>query len=150
MAKIKILVGTVYGGARDVADGIKPVLEQKGYQVDITEDPALSDLTDPDNTAILISVSTTGSGDFPPGFDKFYFSLNDQGASLGHLKYGVIALGDSSYDTTFCEAGRKIDNILAEYGATRVGRRLDIDSAEHFDAIEPAISWIEDWTTRLV
>lgn len=149
MAKIKILVGTVYGGARDVADAVKPELEKKGYQVDITEDPSISDLTDTDNTAVLVSVSTTGAGDFPPGFDKFYFSLNDQGAPLGHLKFGVIALGDSSYDTTFCDAGRKMDDILAEYGGTRVGRRLNIDSAEHFDATEPALNWVNDWADRL-
>ncbi len=149
MAKIKILVGTVYGGARDVADGIKPILEQKGFQVDITEDPVMTDLTDTENTAVLISCSTTGSGDFPPGFDKFYDAINTQGAALGHLKYGVIALGDSSYDDTFCDAGKKMDDVLAEYGATRVGRRLDIDSAEHFEATEPALIWVEGWLDRL-
>ena len=149
MAKIKILVGTVYGGARDVADGIKPVLEQKGYQVDISEDPELTDLTDTDNTAILISCSTTGAGDFPPGFDKFYDSIQHVGQTLSHLKYGVIALGDSSYDETFCDAGKKIDMTLEEFGATRVGRRLDIDCAEYFEATEPALPWIEDWANRL-
>ncbi|OOV85940.1 flavodoxin domain-containing protein [Oceanospirillum linum] len=149
MAAIKILVGTVYGGARDVADHIQPMLEAKGYTVEVSEEPTIADLENKDLEAVLVSCSTTGAGDFPPNFDKFYHTLNEAGAALSHLKYGIISLGDSSYDETFCDAGKKIDAVFAEYGAQRIGRPLEIDAAEHFDATEPAADWIGRWADQL-
>jgi flavodoxin len=149
MATIKILVGTVYGGSRDVAEHVKPELEAKGYRVDISEDPSIADLENKTLEGILIVCSTTGSGDFPPNFDKFYHQLQENGAALSQLKYGIISLGDSSYDETFCDAGKKMDAVLAEYGGQRIGRPLEIDSAEHFDATEPAGDWIGRWIDQL-
>jgi len=150
MPAIKILVGTVYGGARDVADHIQPMLEAKGFTVEITEEPSIADLENKALDGILISCSTTGAGDFPPNFDKFYHTLHEQGAALSHLKYGIISLGDSSYDETFCDAGKKMDAVLSEYGGQRVGRPLEVDAAEHFDATEPAGDWIDRWADQLL
>lgn len=150
MPAIKILVGTVYGGARDVADHIQPMLEEKGFTVEVSEEPSIADLENKALDAILISCSTTGAGDFPPNFDKFYHTLHEQGAALSHLKYGIISLGDSSYDETFCDAGKKMDAVLAEYGGQRVGRPLEVDAAEHFDATEPAGDWIGRWADQLL
>lgn len=39
MPKLTILVGTMYGGALDVAEQVKPLFEQAGYDVDISEQP---------------------------------------------------------------------------------------------------------------
>ncbi len=150
MPAIKILVGTVYGGARDVADHIQPMLEAKGFTVEVSEEPSIADLENKELDAILISCSTTGAGDFPPNFDKFDDTLHEQGAALSHLKYGIIALGDSSYDETFCDAGKKMDAVLAEYGGQRIGRPLEVDAAEHFDATEPAGGWIGRWADQLL
>ncbi|PCF97716.1 flavodoxin [Vreelandella nigrificans] len=144
MPKLNILVGTMYGGALDVAEQVKPLFEQAGYQVDIAEQPTLEDLTDQGGVT-LFCVSTTGSGDFPGNFVPFVRGLRDKSPSLTTLRYGIIALGDSSYGETFCGAGRTLDALLEEYGAVRLGERLEIDAMETFMADDAALPWVEEW-----
>lgn len=144
MPKLNILVGTMYGGALDAAEQVKPLFERAGYQVEIMEQPTLSDLTDQDGIS-LFCVSTTGSGDFPGNFVTFVRSLRDQSPSLTGLRYGVIALGDSSYGDTFCGAGRALDALLEDHGATRLGDRLEVDAMETFMADDAAVPWVEEW-----
>ncbi|CAM3587983.1 flavodoxin [Halomonas sp. FME1] len=145
MPKLNILVGTMYGGALDVAEQVKPLFEQAGYTVTISEQPALIDITESDADLALFCVSTTGSGDFPGNFVPFVRHLRDQSPSLSSLRYGLIALGDSSYGDTFCGAGRALDMLLEDHGATRLGERLDIDAMETFMADDAAIPWVEEW-----
>ena len=45
MPKLTILVGTMYGGALDVAEQVKPLFEQAGYDVDISEQPSVDDVS---------------------------------------------------------------------------------------------------------
>ena len=145
MPKLNILVGTMYGGALDVAEQVKPLFEQAGYTVAILEQPTIDDITSDAADLTLFSVSTTGSGDFPGGFVPFVRNLRDQSPSLTSLRYGIIALGDSSYGDTFCGAGRTLDSLLEEHGATRLGERLEIDAMETFMADDAAIPWVEEW-----
>lgn len=144
MPKLNILVGTMYGGALDVAEQVKPLFEQAGYNVDIIEQPTLNDLTD-SNGISLFCVSTTGSGDFPGNFVPFVRALRDQGPSLTALRYGLVALGDSSYGETFCGAGRALDDLLEDHGAMRLGERLEVDAMETFMADDAALPWVEEW-----
>ncbi|AQU82516.1 MAG: flavodoxin [Halomonas sp.] len=144
MPKLNILVGTMYGGALDVAEQVKPLFEQAGYHVNIAEQPTLEDLTGQDGIS-LFCVSTTGSGDFPGNFVPFVRGLRDKSPSLTALRYGIIALGDSSYGETFCGAGRALDALLEEYGAVRLGERLEIDAMETFMADDAALPWVEEW-----
>ncbi|AVI63577.1 flavodoxin domain-containing protein [Halomonas sp. M1] len=144
MPKLNILVGTMYGGALDVAEQVKPLFEQAGYSVDIIEQPTLNDVTGSDGVS-LFCVSTTGSGDFPGNFVPFVRSLRDQSPSLTALRYGLIALGDSSYGETFCGAGRALDALLEDHGAMRLGERLEVDAMETFMADDAALPWVEEW-----
>lgn len=144
MPKLNILVGTMYGGALDVAEQVKPLFEQAGYSVDIIEQPTLNDVTGSDGVS-LFCVSTTGSGDFPGNFVPFIRSLRDQSPSLTALRYGLIALGDSSYGETFCGAGRALDALLEDHGAMRLGERLEVDAMETFMADDAALPWVEEW-----
>tara|TARA_R110002012_G_scaffold9100_1_gene41777 strand:- start:13249 stop:13713 length:465 start_codon:yes stop_codon:yes gene_type:complete len=145
MPKVMILVGTMYGGALDVAEQVKPLFEKAGYSVDIHEQPMVGDLVSSEGDIALFCVSTTGSGDFPGNFVPFVRHLRDQSPSLSSLRYGLIALGDSSYGDTFCGAGRALDALLADHGATRLGERLEIDAMETFMADDAAIPWVEEW-----
>ncbi|MCL5426346.1 flavodoxin [Halomonas sp. NPDC076908] len=151
MPKLNILVGTMYGGALDVAEQVKPLFEKAGYTVAIHEQPAVADITESEVDITLFCVSTTGSGDFPGNFVPFVRHLRDQSPSLVSLRYGLIALGDSSYGDTFCGAGRALDALLEDHGATRLGERLEIDAMETFMADDAAIPWVEEWivTQRL-
>ncbi|HAA45677.1 MAG: flavodoxin/nitric oxide synthase [Halomonas sp. 54_146] len=145
MPKLNILVGTMYGGALDVAEQVKPLFEQVGYKVAILEQPSLTDITESDADLALFCISTTGSGDFPGNFVPFVRTLRDQSPSLASLRYGLIALGDSSYGETFCGAGRSLDALLEDHGATRLGERLEVDAMETFMADDAAIPWVEEW-----
>ncbi len=142
---LKIFVGTMYGGALDVAEQVKPLFEQAGYEVAIYDQPTLEDLTGSPTDLALFCVSTTGSGDYPGNFVTFARSLQERGADLSALRYGLIALGDSSYVDSFCGAGRSLDSLLAEYGAQRLGERLEVDAMETFMADDAAIPWAEEW-----
>ena len=110
---LKIFVGTMYGGALDVAEQVKPLFEQAGYDVAIYDQPALEDLTGSPTDLALFCVSTTGSGDYPGNFVAFARSLQERGADLSTLRYGLIALGDSSYGDTFCGAGDLMEEAMA-------------------------------------
>ncbi|NGO89155.1 MAG: flavodoxin [Halomonas sp.] len=144
MPKMTIVVGTMYGGALDVAEQVKPLFEQAGYAVAVSEQPSLSDVSGDDDLT-LFCLSTTGSGDFPGNIVPFVRSLKDQSPSLTGLRYGLIALGDSSYGDTFCGAGRELDELLASMGAQRLGERLEIDAMETFMADDAAVPWVEEW-----
>lgn len=145
MSTLKIFVGTMYGGALDVAEQVKPLFEEAGYEVSIHEQPTLSDLIDSPADLVLFCVSTTGSGDYPGNFVPFARELDERHPSLTELRYGLIAMGDSSYGDTFCGAGRKLDSLLEEHGAQRLGERLEIDAMETFMADDAAIPWVEAW-----
>lgn len=145
MSQLKILVGTMYGGALDVAEQVMPLFEEAGYNVEITEQATPDMLTAQDTALVLFCVSTTGSGDFPGNFMPFARALQEQSPSLGGLRYGLIALGDSSYGETFCGAGRTLDALLEDLGATRLGERLEVDAMETFMADDAAVPWVEEW-----
>lgn len=145
MSTLNIFVATMYGGALDVAEQVKPLFEDCGYTVAIHEQPTLDDLIEPPVELALFCVSTTGSGDYPGNFAGLASAISDKGPSLAHLRYGLIALGDSSYGETFCGAGRALDALLQEYGAERLGERLEVDAMETFMADDEAVPWVEEW-----
>jgi sulfite reductase alpha subunit-like flavoprotein len=60
----------------------------------------------------------------------------------------MIALGDSSYDF-FCGGGHKMDNLLQEQGAKRIGEMLEIDAIEQPEPEIVAMPWVEKWATQL-
>jgi len=145
MPMLKIFVGTMYGGALDVAEQVKPLFEEAGYDVAIFDQPTLDDLIGSPTDLALFCVSTTGSGDLPGNFVPFARSLDEQSPGLDGLRYGLIALGDSSYGDTYCGGGRQLDALLEGQGATRLGERLEVDAMETFMADDEALPWVEQW-----
>lgn len=145
MPMLKIFVGTMYGGALDVAEQVKPLFEEAGYEVAIFDQPTLDDLIGSPTDLALFCVSTTGSGDYPGNFVSFARDLEAKSPGLPGLRYGLIALGDSSYGDTFCGAGRQLDELLAGQGAQRLGERLEVDAMETFMADDEALPWVEAW-----
>lgn len=145
MPRVGIYVATVFGGALDVAEQITPLFESSGYSVEIFEEPGLEDLTESMPALALFCISTTGRGEIPGNFTGLSDALEAQRPDLKALRYGLIAMGDSNYDESFCGAGRKLDALLESLGASRHGERLEIDASETPMADDAAIPWVEQW-----
>ncbi|MBV8188258.1 MAG: flavodoxin domain-containing protein [Alphaproteobacteria bacterium] len=144
MAKILILVGTESGNAQMVADALKPVLEAAGHGVDVSDKAASSaDLLA--HEVLLIVCATHGSGDIPTNILPLAETLERERPDLRGHRYGIIALGDLTYQDTFCGGGKKMDKVFALCGASRIGHRLEVDASSQPLPDEEALSWIEGW-----
>ncbi|MGL5324246.1 MAG: flavodoxin domain-containing protein, partial [Aeromonas sp.] len=106
------------------------------------EEARLADI-DPGRFLLLVS-ATTGQGDIPPNLQPFASELADKAPWLKGLRYALIAMGDSSYDH-FCGAGRRLDGLLQELGATGVIPPLELDATVHDEPEQVALSWLKKW-----
>src|SRR5690554_6386808 len=100
MAAVRILTGSVYGGALLTARKIKEELDAQGHHVRVQETPALEDIT-VNYYALLVCTSTTGQGEIPDNLLPFYLALREQLPLLPGRSYGIIVLGDTAYGDTF-------------------------------------------------
>jgi MioC protein len=148
MAQILILVGTESGNAQMVADALKPALESAGHVVDVSDKAASSaDLLAHD--VLLIVCATHGSGDIPSNILPLAETLERERPDLSGHRYGIIALGDMTYQDTFCGGGKKVDTVFRLCGARRIGDRLEVDASAQPLPDEEALGWLEDWKALL-
>jgi MioC protein len=144
MANILILVGTESGNAQMVADALSPVLQSAGHAVDISDKAASADDLSA-HDVLLIVCATHGSGDIPTNILPLAERLERERPDLSGHRYGVIALGDMTYQDTFCGGGKKVDRAFALCGARRIGDRLEVDASTQPLPDEEALGWIEGW-----
>ncbi|OUW95882.1 MAG: hypothetical protein CBD97_02285 [Pelagibacteraceae bacterium TMED237] len=133
---LHIVYGTQTGTAEELAFDIEKLSKEKGFKSEVFE---LDDITMDklqEITMLLIVTSTTGDGEVPDNGLTFWENLSSLNElNISNLKYGVLALGDSShYD--FCNAGKIIDEKLKNLGANRIIDRQECD----FDT-EGSIEW---------
>lgn len=146
MRYITLITGSTLGGAEYVADHLSELLEQHGHSTEIINQADLEQLST-DHIWLLVC-STHGAGEFPDNIQPFIEQLTSQKPDLSTLQYGIVGLGDSSYDT-FCAAAKNLDQQLASLGATRLGERLDIDVSQDPVPEDPAELWLETWKKTL-
>ncbi|HSV44368.1 MAG TPA: flavodoxin domain-containing protein [Ramlibacter sp.] len=143
--KLKILVGTMTSTADYVAQSIQ--MDCAGL-VDAIEIQLMDDLdigVFDEDALYLICSSTYGSGDVPDNARKLYESLDSQPKYLGHVRYGVIALGDRTYLQTFCFGGKKFDERLQGLGAQRIGEVFIHDASSGTMPEEEGTAWCRQW-----
>jgi len=78
---------------------------------------------------LLVVASTTGEGDAPDGAARFVRQVMAAEADLSHLSYGLLALGDRSYDA-FCSFGHAVGDWLDRCGAQTLFDRVEVDDGD--------------------
>lgn len=149
MSNIQILVGSTLGGSEYVAEAVQPLLDEAGFDSEIQFDPDLNILSLQTDQIWLICLSTHGAGDYPDNFKPFVEQLQQVNASINDVRYGIIAIGDSNYDT-FCGAAKNIDFLLEEMGAVRLGDRFEIDVSKYPIPEDKVLEWIPLWIDDLL
>jgi len=144
MAEIGIFVGTMYGNSLLVAEEAETLLTGQGHQVKVFEDGTLADWAYYQDKTVLVVTSTTGQGDLPDNIAPLYAAIRDSLGFQPNLRYGVIALGDSTY-SHFCGGGKRFAELLADQQAQRVGEILLIDASEHPEPETESNPWVEQW-----
>lgn len=146
--KLIILVGTTTSTAESVAQTIEldctdlvesiEVRRMDDLNIGVFDEPGL----------FLICSATYGSGDVPDNAQSFYASLDSQPKFLGHVRYGVMSLGDlGSYPMTFAMGGRRFDEKLADLGAQRLGEVWTHDASSGVVAEDDGLAWCRQWLT---
>ncbi|XP_077996857.1 methionine synthase reductase-like [Glandiceps talaboti] len=117
-----LLYGSQTGQAQAIAEEIHQYAGDHGLEPDLH---CLSKTEKKFNIVnekiVVVVVSTTGDGDPPDTAVKFYRRLKKKTLPddhLKHLKFTVLALGDSNY-TNFCNNGKNFDRRFEQLGATR-------------------------------
>lgn len=147
--KLKILVGTMTSTADYVAQAIQmdcadlvpeiEVLLMDGLDISVFDNSAAED------AIYIICTSTYGQGDVPDNARSLYDSLDSQPKFLGHVRYGVLALGDRTYLQTFCFGGKKFDERLQGLGAQRIGEVWCHDASTGTLPETEGAAWCREW-----
>ena len=103
------------------------------------------------NIAIFVA-ATTGQGDDPDNMNMFFktlWSLRKNRQLLEHLKFGVIGLGDSSYQK-FNYSAKRLNNLLSYLGGNPI---LKIGLADDQHDLGPDFvidTWLKDLWLKLL
>jgi MioC protein len=147
--QITLLVGSVHGNASSVAQALHFSADDLAATIHLLPMDGL-DITVFDRPGIfVICTSTTGSGDLPDNAQALFHSLDAQAKFLGHVRYGLVALGDSSYGDSFLGGGRQMDERLRDLGAQRLGEICVLDAMETTQPEDDAVAWFGPWVANL-
>jgi sulfite reductase (NADPH) flavoprotein alpha-component len=139
--KLTILYGSHTGNCEALAKKLADQAKAIGIEAELSDMASFKprDLQKITNLAVL--VSTHGLGEPPVQAQDLYQFLHGKKApNLSHVKFSVLALGDSSY-VDFCQTGKDFDTVLEKLGADRILPRVDCDVDFEED--------VERWTDKL-
>ena len=126
--KVTIAYGTETGNSKRLAGEFAAKAKKNGINAKVVslDQYRMNDL--PKEDYFLSIVSTHGEGEPPAAAKKFYDHIHTNGFKLDKLKYGVLALGDTSYPL-FCTAGEDVDKQLEKLGGKRIVplQKCDVD-----------------------
>jgi sulfite reductase (NADPH) flavoprotein alpha-component len=117
--KITIAYGTETGNSKKLASEFAARAKKCGINAKVVslDQYRLNDLAKEEY--FLTIMSTHGEGEPPAAAKKFYDHIHNNTIKLEKLKFGVLALGDTSYPL-FCKAGEDVDQQLNRLGGKRI------------------------------
>jgi len=133
VGRITIAYGTETGNSKKLASDFVAKAKTKGIQAKLVglEQYRLNDLTKEEY--FLTVISTQGDGEPPAAAKKFYDHIHQGALRLDHMKYSVLALGDTAYPL-FCKAGEDVDLQLHKIGGQRIASLQKCDTDYEADA----------------
>ncbi|KTF10899.1 flavodoxin domain-containing protein [Pseudoalteromonas sp. H105] len=142
MCSVNIIIGSQMGSAEYVGEQLAEQLISLGIPTEVHDQPSFNDINQ-DNTIWLLCTSTYGAGDYPENLLPFIESIK-QALDLKGLKFSVIGLGDTSYDT-YNLAGRNLEALLLSKGAHCTAQRLELNILDESLPEETALAWLPQW-----
>jgi sulfite reductase (NADPH) flavoprotein alpha-component len=134
-----LLYGSQTGTAEGLAKKTAKAAEKSGFAPKLVDMAKYESVDLAKEKNVLVITSTYGDGDPPDNAQAFWDYLRaDTAPPLAHLRYSVLALGDTNY-AAFCQFGKLCDERLEKLGAQRVHPRVDCDV--DYDA--PAKAWTD-------
>ncbi|MDR9825423.1 assimilatory sulfite reductase (NADPH) flavoprotein subunit [Vibrio sp. FNV 38] len=125
--KLTIIFASQTGNAKGVAEALEQQAKSLGIEAQLFDASDYKGKQLAKETHVIFVASTNGEGEAPDNAIELHEYLQSKKApKLNNLKYGVIGLGDSSYEF-FCQTGKDFDSFLAKLGATPFIERLDCD-----------------------
>jgi len=150
-SRLLILVGTMTNTAEHVAQAIEMDCADLVEQIEVRMMDGLDIRALDEDALYLICTSTYGAGDVPDNARALYESLGNEPKFLGHVRYGVIALGDQgTHPQTFCQGGRRFDERLTDLGAVRVGDLFCHDASAGTEAEVVGAAWCREWLATVL
>ena len=128
--RIPVLYGTETGNAEYCADLLAEAIQEEGFEAEPVDMGGYSPEDIRSELLVFVITSTYGNGDPPSNAKGVLEFLRTDSADYTSLKFGVCALGDSSYPY-FAQCGKDFDEAFGKLGAVRIIERVDCD--EDFD-----------------
>ncbi|KAG8442634.1 hypothetical protein GDO86_011426 [Hymenochirus boettgeri] len=148
--RVLLLYGTQQGQSKAIAEEIGQQAEHHGFIAEIFSLKEMEKFNlKTEGDPVVIVISTTGTGDPPDPALPFVKKIQDKDLPedfLAHLKFAILALGDSEY-TYFCNGGKIVDRRLQELGAKHF---YETGYADDCIGLELVVDpWIEGLWTAL-
>ena len=134
------------GSAEYVGGQLAEQLVTQGITTEVHDQPNFSQINQ-ENTIWLLCTSTYGAGDYPENLLSFVEDIN-QVNDLKGLKFSVIGLGDTSYDT-YNLAGRNLEQLLVSKGAHCIAERLELNILDEELPEDTALAWLPSWIEQI-
>jgi sulfite reductase (NADPH) flavoprotein alpha-component len=142
---LTVLYGSQTGNAEGVAELLGEKAKARGIKATIVDMADYKPRRLKSESFVAILASTHGEGDPPDSAIDFHEFLHSRKApGLKGVHYGVLALGDTSYEH-FCQTGKDFDSRFSDLGATALTERVDCD----LDYDDPAEAWVESMLSAI-
>ena len=142
---VVILVGTMTGNAQLVAQELELGFSDVDTRIVVMPMDDLDPGVFERDAVFLVCTSTYGRGEVPDNARDLFDALQAQRPDLSAVRYGILALGDSSFVDTFAHGGMRFDQLLAALGARRIGERAIVDAADSRFPEDVAADWMRGW-----